>query len=164
MGTVIGLAAEAKTIWIEWYNATNRSADDMPEGPARAVAAKTIGQAARLILLLHLAGRAEDARRKGDLDPWSEPVSGATVLRATQLAMWLRNETLRVYHELDLVTNAVPPIMRFCHQLPRKFETSEAKSVAEQNEMTERTMYYWLDQLQERGAIEKIKRGLYRKR
>ena len=47
--------------------------------------------------------------------------------------------------------------------LPDTFETSDAKDIAEEDEIPESTMHNWFNRLQESGDLEKIKHGLYRK-
>lgn len=158
--TVVELSPGAKRAWIVWYNAANRDVHSHPEGPARAVTAKAIGHAARLTLLLHLAEQAGASASGGW---WETDVRAATVRRATRLAKWLRNETLRVYDELSLVSGAIPPIKRFLNELPEEFRTSEAASIAHAEGIPERTMYDWLKKLQDVRDIEKVKRGLYQK-
>jgi hypothetical protein len=160
-GTEVEFTANGKEAWIEWYNTANEIVHRTPEGAVRAVASKTIGHAARIILLLHLAESARDI--SGENPWWSQEISADTVQRGTKVAQWLRNETLRVYDELDLVRNAVPPIMRFLHALPSKFRTSDARQVADQKDIPERTMYDWLKRLQQMGELDRPKRGLYHK-
>jgi DNA invertase Pin-like site-specific DNA recombinase len=82
---------------------------------------------------------------------------------ALQVGRWLTEETLRVYRMHNLGAKAKPPIRRFLDRLPDRFETSDAKEVAEANDIARRTLFKWLDNLQDSGDVEKIRRGLYRK-
>ena len=82
---------------------------------------------------------------------------------ALQIGQWLTEETLRVYRMHNLGAKAKPPIRRFLDRLPDTFETSDAKDIAEEDEIPESTMHNWFNRLQESGDLEKIKHGLYRK-
>jgi DNA-binding IclR family transcriptional regulator len=80
------------------------------------------------------------------------------------LARWLRRETLRVHDRLNLVKSSRPPVMRFLDMLPSgRFETKDAKAVADRLDVPRRTRYDWMKRLVERGLLEKIQRGHYRK-
>jgi hypothetical protein len=152
--TTITMDAGAKAAWVDFYNTENRRIHVMPEGPARSVRSKGVTHAARLALVLHLCERANPA----DLE-----VSEATMRNALTLGQWLTNETLRVYGELSLDENALDPKLRFLNALPDEFKTAEARAIAEADGITERTLYRWLVDLQESGAVRKLKRGLYQK-
>jgi hypothetical protein len=154
--STVSLSPEAKRLWVDYYNEANAKLETRPEGPAKAVAAKGITHTARLALVLHLCRTAS-----GDTD--SHEVDAASMEAALQVGRWLTAETLRVYRKHNLGTKAQPPIRRFLEALPERFETSDAKEVAEANDIARRTLFKWLDDLQESGALEKIKRGLYRK-
>jgi len=154
--TLVSLSPDAKAAWIEYYNEANRSLEARPEGPAKAVAAKGITHTARLALILHLCRKAS-----GETD--SNEVDAASMEAALRVGQWLTNETLRLYHELNLDDAALPPIRRFLGRLPDRFETAEAKEIAEEDEIPRRTLFDWLDKLQESGDLERVKRGHYRK-
>jgi hypothetical protein len=82
---------------------------------------------------------------------------------ALEVGQWLTNETLRVYNELNLDDAALSPKQRFLQRLPDRFETAEAKEIAQEDEIPERTCEKWLRDLVDGPNLEKIKRGLYRK-
>ena len=155
-GTTVTLSPDAKRQWIDYHD--GQSVDripHMPEGPARSVCSKGITHTARVALILHLCER----RNPGDTE-----VSAATMKSAVRLGQWLTRETLRVYENLKLDEEALQPIQRFAHMLPEEFRTKEAKAVADEEGIPDRTMYDWLDKLQDAGNLEKVRRGLYRKR
>ncbi len=157
----IPLSPGAKEQWIEYYNSENASLDDRPEGPLRAVAAKGVTHAARLALVLHRA-----RQECGEVQKLSEetvPVGPETMEDALQLGKWLKEETLRVYQKHNLGAEASSPILRFLDKLPEEFKTAEAKQIAEDDEIPERTCEKWLTDLLEAGDLDRIKRGLYRK-
>lgn len=154
--TVVDLSREAKDAWINYYDHANASLEERPEGAAKAVAAKGITHAARLALILHLC-------RKANGETQAKEVDAVSMGAALTVGKWLTNETLRVYHELNLDKNALPPERRFLQRLPSRFKTSDARRIAEEDAIPESTMYEWLNRLQESGALEKIKRGLYHK-
>ncbi len=160
-GVEVGLSPGAKELWIDYYNSANASLEDRPEGPLRALAAKGITHTARLALVLHRC------RQKSGEVPTGEdstvPVTEATMEDALRLGEWLTEETLRVYEKHNLGAEARPPIRRFLDKLPERFKTAEAKEIAEEDEVARRTLFKWLDDLQESGALEKIQRGLYEK-
>jgi len=155
-GTRVELSREARDVWANWYDAANAVVYETPEGPARAVAAKTVGHAARLALLLHLAETRPQMGAVGALPP-------RTLQRGIRLAMWFRSETLRVYDELNLVADALQPIDRYSRKLPKRFDTDDAKAVAQEMGVPERTMYDWLKKLRERGQVERLTQGKYRR-
>lgn len=155
MGTEVQMSAQAEEVWAAWHDAAHRLEHDMDEGPARAVASKTVGHAARSALLLHLAEQPREDIR--------DPLTADTLRRGQRLAMWFRSETLRVYDELDLVGSVLQPIDRFLRAVPAAFETDDAKEVAEEMGTPLRTMYDWLKRLRERGQVERLNEGRYRK-
>jgi DNA primase len=154
--TLVSLSPDAKAAWIEYYNEANRSLEARPEGPAKAVAAKGITHTARLALILHLCRKAS-----GETD--SNEVDAASMEAALEVGQWLTNETLRVYNELNLDDAALSPKRRFLQRLPDRFKTAEAKEIAEEDEIPERTCEKWLRDLVDGPNLEKIKRGLYQK-
>lgn len=93
----------------------------------------------------------------------NERVDAGSMEAAIEIGQWLTKETLRVYHEMGLDDSAVSPMRRFLQRLPDRFKTADAKEIAEEDDIPESTMYNWFNKLQESGALEKIKRGLYRK-
>jgi hypothetical protein len=155
-GTTVSLSPEAKRLWIEYYNGANAEMETRPDGPAKSVAAKGITHTARLALILHLGRRAS-----GEAD--TNEVDAGSMEAALQLGQWLTEETLRVYRMHSLGGRAKPPIRRFLERLPERFETSDAKEIAESNDIPERTCEKWLRDLTDSSDLEKIKRGLYRK-
>jgi hypothetical protein len=160
-GMEVGLSPGAKELWIDYYNSANASLEDRPEGPLRAVAAKGITHTARLALVLHRCRQASGEVPTGEDS--TEPVTEETMQGALRLGEWLTEETLRVYEEHNLGAEARPPIRRFLDKLPERFETSDAKEIAEVDDLAESTMFKWLNDLQESGDVEKLQRGLYRK-
>jgi hypothetical protein len=156
-GQTLSLSPDAKRLWIDYYNEANADLEARPEGPAKAVAAKGITHTARIALVLHLCRRAS---RETDSNM---VVDTGSMEAALQVGRWLTDETLRVYRMHTLGANAKPPIRRFLERLPKTFETSDAKDIAEANDIARRTLFKWLDDLQESGTLEKVKRGLYRK-
>jgi DNA primase len=154
--TLVSLSPDAKAAWIEYYNEANRSLEARPEGPAKAVAAKGITHTARLALILHLCRKAS-----GETD--STEVDAASMEAALEIGQWLTGETLRVYNELNLDDAALSPKRRFLQRLPDRFKTAEAKEIAEEDEIPERTCEKWLRDLVDGPNLEKIKRGLYQK-
>lgn len=154
-GIEVELTPDAEKVWASWHDAAHQLQYDMEEGPAASVASKTVGHAARIALLLHLA---EQPPKNADA-----PVTADTIRRGQRLATWFRSETLRVYDELGLVEGVLQPIDRFHRALPAAFETDDAKDVANEMGTPARTMYDWLKRLQERGQVEKLKQGRYRK-
>jgi hypothetical protein len=158
---VSSLTPEAKERWISYYNMANASLEERPEGPTRAVAAKGITHVARLALVLHRC-RVESRAEPGD--PYEiGPVDAQSMEAAIEVGRWLTRETLRVYERLGLATEAKSPVQLFLKQLPDQFKTKDAKEIAEENEIPRRTMFDWLDRLQESGTLERIRRGVYRK-
>ncbi|MCS4155055.1 hypothetical protein GGQ03_002349 [Salinibacter ruber] len=153
-GQTFVLSPDAKAVWIEYFNEANRSLETRPEGPAKAVAAKGITHTARLALILHLC-------RKASGETNSDKVNAESIEIALQIGKWLTDETLRVYHKMGLDDTAVSPMRRFLQRLPDSFKTADAKEIAEEDDIPESTMYDWFNKLQESGALEKIKRGLY---
>jgi hypothetical protein len=127
-----------------------------PDGPAKAVAVKGITHTARLALVLHRCRTAS-----GEAD--SNKVDAESMETALQIGQWLTDETLRVYRTHNLGAKAKPPIRRFLERLPERFETSDAKEIAESNDVPERTCEKWLRNLTDDSDLEKIKRGLYQK-
>ena len=156
-GQTLSLSPDAKSLWIDYYNGANADLETRPEGPAEAVAAKGITHTARLALVLHLCRKAS-----GEV-PSGVPVDADSMEAALQVGRWFTDETLRVYRMHNLGAEAKPPIRRFLESLPDRFETSDAKEIAASNDIPESTMYKWLNDLQESGDAEKIRRGLYRK-
>jgi hypothetical protein len=156
-GRRLSLSPEAKERWVEYFNASNASMEARPEGPAKAAAAKGVTHTARLALTLHLC-------RKAAGETASEDVDGESMEAAIRLGRWLRSETLRVYNELNLDDTALSPERRFLRCLPDRFETAEAIEAAEGEGIPERTCKKWLRDLVDSSDLEKIKRGLYRKR
>ena len=150
------LSPEAKARWVEYYDGANAKLETRPDGPARAVAAKGVTHTARLALVLHLC-----RKECGETD--SSEVGAASIEAAIQIGQWLKEETLRVYRKHNFGTRSRPPIRRFLERLPDQFKTSDAKEIAETDEIPESTMYEWFNRLQESGDLEKIRRGLYRK-
>ena len=123
--------------------------------------AKGITHTARLALILHRA-RQECGEEAKSPDS-TVPVGVDTMRDALRLGKWLKEETLRVYQKHNLGAEARPPIRRFLDKLPNKFETAEAKEIAEEQEIPGRTCEKWLSDLTDSNDLEKIKRGLYRK-
>ncbi|MCS4162580.1 hypothetical protein GGP94_003025 [Salinibacter ruber] len=160
-GMEVGLSPGAKELWIDYYNSSNASLEDRPEGPLRAVAAKGITHTARLALVLHRC------RQKSGEVPTGEdstvPVAEATMEDALRLGEWLTEETLRVYQDHQLGRETLPPVRRFLERLPERFKTSEALEIAEANDIPERTAKKWLSDLVESGDLDRIRRGHYRK-
>jgi len=156
-GSTVALSPEAKRLWVDFYNRANADLETRPEGPAKAVAAKGITHTARLALVLHLCRKAS---RETDSNM---VVDTESMEAALQVGRWLTEETLRVYRMHNLGAKAKPPIRRFLDRLPDTFETSDAKDIAEEDEIPESTMQNWFNRLQESGDLEKIKHGLYRK-
>jgi len=155
--TTLSLSPEAKRLWIDYYNEANAELEIRSDGPSKAVAAKGITHTARLALVLHLC-------RTACMESTSnETVDAGSMEAALQIGQWLTGETLRVYRKHNLGTRSRPPIRRFLERLPDQFKTSDAKEIAEMDEIPESTMYEWLSRLQESGDLEKIKRGLYLK-
>lgn len=154
--TTLSLSREAKERWVEYYNRANASMEARPEGPAKSVAAKGITHTARLALILHLS-------RKASGETSADRVDADSIEAAITLGTWLTSETLRVYDELGLDSEAIPPIQRFLARLPDKFHTSKAKDVAQAQEVAERTCEDWLKKLVEAGDLERVRRGLYQK-
>ncbi len=156
-GTTLSLSPGAKRLWVDYFNDANAEQETRPDGPAKAVAAKGITHTARLALLLHLC-------RTVCMESTSnETVDGGSMEAALQIGQWLTCETLRVYRKHNLGAKAKPPIRRFLELLPERFETSDAKEIAESNDIPERTCEKWLRDLTDDSDLEKIKRGLYRK-
>lgn len=155
-GTTVSLSPEAKERWIEYYDGANAELETRPDGPAKAVAAKGITHTARLALVLHLCRKAS-----GETD--SNEVGAPCMEAALQVGQWLTGETLRVYRRHNLGAKAKPPIRRFLERLPERFETSDAKEIAESNDIPKRTCEKWLRDLTDSSDLEKIKRGLYQK-
>jgi hypothetical protein len=156
-GTEARLSGEAKRQWVRFYDRANEEAHDFEAGAARAVAMKAVRYAARLALLVHLGRRAAGETSADEVDSES-------MTQGLMLARWLRRETLRVHDRLDLVESARPPVMRFFNMLPAgSFETKDAKAVADRLDVPRRTRYDWMKRLVDRGLLEKIRRGHYRK-
>jgi len=153
----VALSTDAKEKWIRFFNEQNERLHAEPNGVSRAARAKTINHAARLALIFHLCRVAQGEREPG-------PVDRGTLDRALAAARWCLMETLRVYRVLDLGTAAQEPPERFLRRLPTPFTTADAKEAAAAADITERTMFRWLDSLQEEGKIDKTARGHYRKR
>jgi hypothetical protein len=153
----VTLGHEAKRRWIRFYNEENDRIHTLPEGATRSARVKGITNAARIALLLHLCRVAEGTREPG-------PVDRDTLEDALTIANWTTRETLRVYGELELGTEALDPHERFFRHLPHEFPTREAKRIAEEEGVPERTLYDWLNRLQDDGKLEKIRRGRYRKK
>lgn len=152
----VGLSREAKAAWVAHFNAANERLHRAPDGPARAARAKAINHAARLALVFHCCRVASGHREPG-------PVDAGTLEAGIAVARWCLRETLRVYDALDLGAAALDPPERFLRLLPPAFTTAEAKEVAQSSEVPRRTMFRWLDRLQDEGRIEKVGRGRYRK-
>ncbi|WP_263841509.1 DUF3987 domain-containing protein [Salinibacter sp.] len=155
-GEELSLTSGAKEKWVSYYNEANASLETRPEGPAKAVAAKGITHSARLALILHLC-----RRKTGETS--SKKVDKESMTAALRVGKWLTNETFRVYQELDLDEEALPPKLRLLKLLPDKFRTKEAKEVAEEEGIPERTCQKWLGDLRDDSKLEKIRRGLYSK-
>lgn len=153
----VTLSPDAKAAWIGFFNAENERIHRAYDGAARSARAKTINQCARLALIFHLCRVAEGERAPGPLDV---NALGAAV----RVARWCLRETLRVYAVLGLGAKPLDPSERFLQQLPASFTTAEARALAETRDVPERTMYQWLSDLQEDGAVVKLGRGRYRKR
>jgi hypothetical protein len=152
----VQLGTEAKRKWVRFFNEENDRIHGIPEGATRSARVKGITNAARLALTLHLCRVADGSRPPG-------PVDGATLESALTIARWATRETLRVYGELELGAEALEPHERFFRLLPFKFETAEARGIAEEEGVPRSTMYNWLSRLQEDGKLKKLKNGLYRK-
>lgn len=153
----VGLTPDAKDRWVSFYDDENERLHRKPDGPAWAARAKEIPHAARLALILHLCRVADGQREPG-------PVDRHTLADGIRLAGWCLRETLRVYRTHELGAEPLDPPGRFLKQLPSPFTTSDAREAAAVTDITERTMYRWLDSLQEKGKIDKTARGHYRKR
>lgn len=153
----VGLTPEAKDRWVSFFDDENERLSREPDGPARAARAKGITHAARLALIFHLCRVADGQREPG-------PVGRGTLSDGVRLAGWALRETLRVYRTHELGAEQLDPPERFLKRLPTPFTTADAKEAAAALDITERTMYRWLDALQENGKIEKTARGHYRKR
>ena len=149
------LSPAAKERWISFYNEANEQLHREHEGPARSARAKSINHAARLALIFHLCSvdRAEA----------NEEVERPILSRAITVAQWGLRETLRVYETLGLGAECLDPPERFLQQLPSTFSTSEAKEVAEAEDVARRTLFKWLKELQKDGLLTKIRRGQYQK-
>ena len=149
----VEITAEARERLKAFVDAHGQRVFDMPEGPERAVVSKGEMHSLRIALLLHLVRRAcSEAGDKLDSDTLS---AGITIGR------WLQEETLRVYEELGLAGEALPPCLQFLQKLPKQFETADAEQAAEQAGVSRRSMYRWLERLQSKGHVRKAKRGLY---
>jgi hypothetical protein len=156
-GTTLSLSPEAKRLWVNYYNNANAELETRPDGPAKAVAAKGITHTARLALVLHLCRTACMESTSNDT------IDAGSMKAALQIGQWLTGETLRVYRKHNLGAKAKPPIRRFLELLPERFETSDAKDIAESNDIPERTCEKWLRDLTDDSDLVKIRRGLYRK-
>lgn len=148
----------AKRLWVDFYNEQNAHINSLPEGTIqRSVAAKCVTWAARLALVVHLA-------RKASAEADGYEIDKASMQSGIRIAQWFYRETHRVHDELALRNAARDPLMRFLKALPdERFETAEAKAIAENEGIPRRTMYDWIGKLKEQGKIQKLKRGLYRK-
>jgi len=91
---VLGLNPEAKSLWIEWFNHTQRELREVPE-TLRGAWLKMPSQCGRLILICHLcrcaAGEADNA----------EVVDAASVAHGTLLAEYFKSHVQRVMHVLS---------------------------------------------------------------
>lgn len=155
-GTEFTLSPEAKEIWIEYYNNANAALETRTDGPAKAVAAKGVTHTARLALILHLCHEAG-----GTTD--TKEVAAVSMEDALQVGQWFTDETLRVYRAHKIDESAKPPTRRFLKRLPDQFETADARQIAEEDEIPRRTLFDWLERLQNSGDLEKKRRGHYHK-
>ena len=136
-----------------FVNAHGEKVFSMPEGPERAVVSKTETHSLRIALLLHLARRA--------CGKACEQVDESTLAAGIAIGEWLQEETLRVYEELELAGEALPPRLQLLQLLPEQFETAEAEQAAEHAGVSRATLFRWLDRLQSEGHVRKHKRGMY---
>ena len=83
--------------------------------------------------------------------------------RGVTVARWGLCETLRVYETLGLGAETLDPSERFLQQLPQRFSTSEAKKVADAEDVARRTLFKWLKDLQKEELLPKVRRGQYQK-
>ena len=152
----VTLSPDAKDAWIGFFNAENERIHRTYDGAVRSARAKTINHCARLALIFHLCRVAEGEREPG-------PLNVNALGAAVRVARWCLRETLRVYAVLGLGTKPLDPSERFLRQLPAQFTTAEARAAAEESGVPRRTMFRWLDDLQESGKLKKLGRGRYRK-
>ena len=152
---MVTLSPAAKERWIQFYDEANAQLHREHDGPARAAQAKAINHAARLALIFHLC------RTAGTDEVGTVEMPG--IERGVTVARWGLRETLRVYETLGLGAETLDPPERFLQQLPSTFSTSEAKEVADAEDVARRTLFKWLKDLQSDGLLEKVQRGQYRK-
>jgi hypothetical protein len=152
---LVPLSEEAKDVWIDFHDRENQRVF-RESGVARTCRAKAITHAARIALVLHLCRVADGQQEPG-------PIDAGTMQSGIEVARWCFTETLRVYHELDLRTEAMDPPDQLLSRMDAEFSTSDAKAHAEDFGVSERTIDNWLGTLQAAGKVEKIHRGYYRK-
>lgn len=149
----VKVSQKAKERLKAFVNAHGARVFAMPEGAERAVVSKTETHSLRIALLLHLARRA--------CGEAGEHVDDDTLAAGIAVGQWLESETLRVYEELELAGEALPPHLQLLQTLPEQFETPEAEQAAEQAGVSRATLFRWLDRLQSEGHLRKEKRGMY---
>ena len=156
-GTVCPIGRDAKRLWAQYYETENDIIYELPESAIRQVWAKGVTYVARLALTLHLCRYVS-----GEVD--SLEVDAQSMESAIRLGQWLRRETVRVHELMGLRSAARDPIERFLDMLPDgTFKTADARAVASEEDVPHRTMYKWLNRLQDSSRVEKVKRGMYRK-
>jgi len=150
--STLPLSAAAKERWIKFVNKHGERVYGMAGGVRRTIVSKEERHAARFALIVQLVRWAAGEARDEEVD--AQSVDGGI-----RLAQWFRRETLRVFDTLELAAEAMEPEDRMLAELPSEFKIQDAYSTA--HGVTERTVRNWLDSLQDRRKVQKIKRGHY---
>ena len=126
---IVKLSAEAKTRWIEFYNANAAEKDEIIHDAGRAVWAKIPGYTARLALVLHVVEYLESdaCPQSGEYHIPTE-VSLHTLNAAIQLIEWFGVESMNVVAKFQRQSGNVDrEAAAIINAVGRKGETTKAK-------------------------------------
>ena len=153
--TVLPLSAEARTLFVAFYNEHADVMNRTAEGPLRASLSKLEAYALRLALVLHVA----EAQRIGYGNA-PGPVSAEAVARGIQLTRWLRREQARVYAIHGFSDASLDRDERTARRLPETFTWQDVK---EAWQVSKSGAYNVIERLLSKGLAEDVSHGTYRR-
>lgn len=150
---VLPFSAEARALFVAFYNENGAVMDRLPDGPLRASLSKVEGYCVRLALVFHLCACAVRREIPGE-------VSAEAVERAVVVARWLRYEQARVYRLHGFDRLALDADERKALELPDEFGWGD---VADVWEVSRSGAFKVIGRLLEKRCAEDAGHGKYRR-
>ncbi len=154
------LEGEAKEYFKDFVNQSAILRESMPDGALRSAIVKMDATCARIALILHVLDNAEQLRESSS-EGKQHFVSADAMGRAITVTNWLREETIRVWHELDFHHMALSKEEQLLAELPEAFTSQQA---ADMLGKSQRQIQRDIKNLTQKGYIEERQRGVYHKK